>query len=84
MREGVIFAPYMTRAKNIVKFSELVQDGTSKYTFIRYTIGIDVGSTDYTIFSLIGYTNNYKEAIVLDWFKINKAGTDEIYEKFRT
>ena len=27
MREGVIFAPYMTRAKNIVKYSELVQDG---------------------------------------------------------
>ena len=55
----------------------------SKYQFVRYTIGIDVGSTDFTVFTLVGFTYQYKEAVILDKAEINHVGVNEIWELFQ-
>ena len=50
---------------------------------LRYTIGIDVGSTDLTVFTLTGFTLGYKHAIAIDKAEINHAGVDEIWRAFK-
>ena len=80
--EGAIYAKYMSLEKNMVKFDDLFTDKT-QYPFYKYTIGIDVGSTDYTVFTLTGFTYGFKEAIMLDREEINHAGADEIWGRFR-
>jgi len=78
--EGAIYHKYMTPEKNMVKFDEVYHNPHSEFPFIKYTIGIDVGSTDFTVISLIGFTAGYKEAIVLDKCEINQSGIDEIWD----
>jgi hypothetical protein len=52
----------------------------SKYQFVRYNLGIDVGSTDFTIVSLVGFTRGSRHAVILDKCEINKAGVNEIWD----
>jgi hypothetical protein len=38
---------------------------------------------DYTVFTLNGFTQGYREHVVIDYIKINHAGTDEIWNTFK-
>lgn len=80
-REGAIFAPFMTRKKNIISTQELFSPNT-KYPILQYTIGIDVGGADYTVFTLNAFTLGYKEHIVVDYIELNQAGVQEMFEAF--
>lgn len=79
--EGMIYAKYLN-ANNLVKFSDVYKNPNSKYPFVKYSIGIDVGSTDFTVFTLVGFTRFYKHAVVLDKVEINHAGINEIWDVF--
>lgn len=79
--EGMIYAKYLN-ASNLVQFKDVYQNIQSEYPFMKYSIGIDVGSTDFTVFTLVGFTRNYKHAIVLSKVEINHAGVNEIWDVF--
>lgn len=79
--EGMIYAKYLN-ASNLVQFKDVYQNQQSEYPFMKYSIGIDVGSTDFTVFTLVGFTRNYKHAIVLSKVEINHAGVNEIWDVF--
>lgn len=79
--EGAIYNKYMT-ADNMVKFADVYKNPNSPYQFARYTIGVDVGSTDFTVFTLVGFTRFSKYAVALDKIEINHAGVDEIWQLF--
>jgi len=81
--EGMIYAKYLSPEKNLVRFQDVYRNTTSKYQFVKYSIGIDVGSTDLTVFTLVGFTPNFKEAIALDKVEINHAGVEEIWKLFQ-
>ena len=81
IREGVIYADYMTREKNIIRYASIFAKDT-KYPIMLITIGVDVGGTDHTVFTLNAFTYGYKEHIVLDYMKINNANHDKIWEEF--
>lgn len=80
--EGMIYAKYLSHEKNMVKFADVYNNPDSKYPFVKYSIGCDVGSTDFTVFTLVGFTRFSKEAIALDKCEINHAGIDEIWDVF--
>ena len=80
--EGMIYAKYLSYEKNMVRFADVFNNRESPYQFFRYTIGVDVGSTDFTVFTLKGFTPFYKEAISLDMVEINHVGVSEIWDTF--
>jgi hypothetical protein len=80
--EGAIYARYLSKEKNMIPFSELYNP-QSKYQFQKYTIGIDVGSTDFTVITLVGFTMGFKEIVVIDSKEINHVGSDEIWTKIK-
>ena len=81
--EGLIYARYLSKEKNMVQYDKTFNNPHSPHQFIRYTIGIDVGSTDLTVFTLTGFTLGYKHAIAIDKAEINHAGVDEIWRAFK-
>ena len=87
IREGVIYADYMTREKNIIKL-DLLSDNKEDMQFLQprgieiMTIGQDVGGTDNNVFTLNLFTRNYREHIVVDFIEFNNANHDQIWEKF--
>src|SRR6056297_611457 len=66
IREGVIYADYMSRKKNVVGLDML--NGEMAYLDPRgiqvITVGQDVGGTDNNVFTLNVFTRNYREHIV--------------------
>jgi len=78
VREGAIFAEYMTYEKNTIAFDEILK----RYQIMKYTIGVDVGSADFTVFTLLGFTSGYRECIVIDKLEINKVGTTAMWNAF--
>lgn len=78
--EGAIYSPYMERNRIIIPYDDIFD--RKKYDFIKYTIGVDVGVSDHSVFTLVGITRGFKESVVIDYFKINNAGSDQIYEAF--
>lgn len=87
--EGLIYARYLSYEKNMVNFDDVFMydkgyrvKPTSKHQFMSYTVGIDVGSTDFTVFTLVGFTQRYEEIVVIDKAEINHAGVNEIWEAF--
>lgn len=77
--EGAIYAPYLKEETHIIPYGDVFKD---KYRFIKFTIGVDVGVSDHTIFALVGFTQNFEHTVVIDFFKINEVGTDMIWNKF--
>ena len=80
--EGMIYAKYLSYEKNMVRFKDIYKNPDSPLQFVKYTIGIDVGSTDFTVFTLIGFTPYFKEAVALDKVEINHVGVQEIWDTF--
>ena len=84
IREGVIYADYMSRKKNVVRLDML--NGEMAYLDPRgiqvITVGQDVGGTDNNVFTLNVFTRNYREHIVVDMLEFNDANHDEVWEKF--
>jgi len=78
VREGAIFAPHMTYDRNTIAYDSIWET----YQIVKYTLGIDVGSADFTVFTLVGFTANYNKAIVIDKLEINKVGTTAMWEAF--
>ena len=87
IREGVIYADYMTREKNIIHL-DLLSSNESDVTFLQtngiqsMTIGHDVGGTDSNVFTLNVFTLGYRHHIVADYIEFNDANHDEIWDKF--
>ena len=87
IREGVIYADYMTRDKNIIHL-DLLSENNSDMAFIEkhgleiMTIGHDVGGTDNNVITLNLFTRQFKHHIVADFIEFNNANHDEIWEKF--
>ena len=85
LREGVIYADYMSREKNIIDL-DLLDD--TKMAFLNprgielITVGQDVGGTDNNVFTLNVFTRNYREHIVVDMLEFNDAGHDEVWSRF--
>ena len=76
-REGLIYKAAMSEEENILTNEQL-----AKKILSTVTIGIDVGGTDFTVFTLNGFTPRNKEHIVLDYMKINNANHDQIWDAF--
>ena len=87
IREGVIYADYMSKEKNIIHL-DLLSDNKEDRQFLMprgielITIGQDVGGTDNNVFTLNLFTKNYREHIVVDMLEFNDANHDEIWERF--
>ena len=85
IREGVIYADYMARERNIIDLDMFDKD---KMQFLSargielITIGQDVGGTDNNVFTLNVFTRGYREHIVADMLEFNDANHDEIWDKF--
>ena len=88
IREGVIYAEYMTREKNIIHLDMLSDDKEDKAFLNKVgiesiTIGQDVGGTDNNVFTLNIFTRNYRHHIVADFIEFNDANHDQIWEQFK-
>lgn len=84
IREGVIYANYMSREKNIIDLDMLNGniDFLEKHGIELITLGQDVGGTDFNVIVLKVFTRNYKHVIDVDYFEINEVNHDELWEKF--
>jgi len=81
IREGVIYADYMSRHKNIIKGDWV--DFVEKHGGIEVIdIGQDVGGTDNNVFTLNVWTRGYRHHIVVDFIEFNDANHDQIWEQF--
>jgi len=84
-REGIIYADYMSREKNIIHLDMFNDDGMN---FLKprgielMTIGQDVGGTDNNVFTINLFTRGYREHIVVDMLEFADANHDEIWNKF--
>jgi hypothetical protein len=87
IREGVIYANYMSREKNIIHL-DLLTENEHDMKFLNQhgiqimTLGHDVGGTDNNVITLNLFTHNYKHHIVIDFIEFNNANHDEIWDKF--
>src|SRR6056297_84457 len=87
IREGVIYADYMTRDKNIIHL-DMLSDNKADMQFINargieiMTIGQDVGGTDNNVFTIDLFTRGFREWIVVDTLEFNDANHDEVWDKF--
>jgi phage terminase large subunit len=82
--EGTIYAKYLSVEKNMHQFNDVYRNPESKFQFGKYTIGVDIGSTDFTVFTLVGFTYDMRYAVALDKIEINHASVDDIWEAFYT
>jgi hypothetical protein len=89
IREGVIYADYMSREKNIVYMDLLAPpEDTKAYAWINprgievMTIGQDVGGTDNNVFVLKLFTRGYAEVVDVDFIEFNDVDFDTIWERF--
>jgi len=87
IREGIIYADYMTREKNIIHL-DLLTDNKEDMQFLNargieiITLGQDVGGTDNNVITLNVFTRNYNEWIIVDFIEFNNANHDELWNKF--
>ena len=87
IREGVIYADYMTREKNIIHL-DLLGENEEDLAFLNkhgieiMTLGHDVGGTDNNVITLNIFTTGFKHYIVADFIEFNNANHDEIWDKF--
>jgi len=87
IREGVIYADYMSREKNIIHL-DMLSDNKEDMAYLAprgieiITIGQDVGGTDNNVFTLNLFTRNYREHIVVDMLEFNDANHDEVWDRF--
>lgn len=75
---GAVYAEYMDESKHIVPYSKVFD----KFNFVKFSIGVDVGHSDYTVFTLVGFTNNFEYNVAIDYFKLNKSSTDTMWLEF--
>jgi hypothetical protein len=86
IREGVIYAEYMSRDKNIIDVDFLKDDEANAF-FKQYgiedmTLGQDVGGTDNNVITLNLFTRDHAHHIVMDFIEFNEANHDEIWDNF--
>jgi hypothetical protein len=87
IREGVIYADYMSREKNIIKLDMLSGDKEDmalldKLGLETITIGQDVGGTDNNVFTLNVFSRGFRHHIVVDFLEFNDANHDQIWDNF--
>ena len=87
IREGVIYAEYMTRERNIIDL-DLLSDDPKALDYLQprgielMTLGQDVGGTDNNVIVLKLFTRNYYEVIDIDFIEFNDVSFDGIWERF--
>jgi len=87
IREGAIYADYMSREKNIIHL-DMLSNNKEDMQFLNargievITLGQDVGGTDNNVITLNVFTKNYNEWIIADFIEFNDANHDEIWDKF--
>ena len=87
IREGVIYAEYMTREKNIIHL-DMLSDDVNDMAWLEkqgleiMTIGQDVGGTDNNVITLNVFTRGFKHHVVVDFIEFNDANHDEIWDNF--
>ena len=83
--EGLLYAPYIddiwidkTTTGNRVRFKDM-----NPFIFEKVYIGIDIGSTAKTIFTIIGITRNYQRVVVIDTHEVTgDADYNDIVNQF--
>lgn len=80
IREGVIYAEYMTREKNII--GDWIEFVNAKGGIQIMTLGQDVGGTDSNVFTLNVFTAGYQHHIVIDYIEFNNANHDQVWDNF--
>lgn len=83
--EGLLYAPYIDdiwidrkKTGNRVRFSEM-----NPFVFEKIYIGVDIGSTAKTIFTIVGITRNYQRAVVIDSHVVSEeADYNDIVNEF--
>ncbi len=83
--EGLLYAPYIDdiwisrdKVGNRVRFSEM-----NPFVFEKIYIGVDIGSTAKTIFTIVGITRNYQRAVVIDSHVVSEeADYNDIVNEF--
>jgi hypothetical protein len=76
VQEGMIYAN-LIRNEHFIKW-----DGVDADAIVNLEIGIDIGDSALTVFTLVGYTKKYSRAIVIDSHSFNEADYDEIIKRF--
>lgn len=89
IREGVIYAEYMSRDKDVIYMDLLADTSDIKaYEWINprgiemMTIGQDVGGTDNNVFVLKLFTRNYAEVVDVDFIEFSDVDFDTIWDEF--
>lgn len=72
VQDGVLYAELITKDHFI---EELPQ-------FVQMEIGLDIGFTNKTVWTLVGYTRGFERAVVVSYGEIDQAGYDEITSAF--
>ena len=83
--EGLLYAPYIddiwidkTTTGNRVRFKDI-----KPFVFEKIYIGIDIGSTAKTIFTIIGITRGHQRVVVLDSHQVHEeADYNDIVNEF--
>jgi len=87
IREGVIYAEYMSREKNIIHL-DMLSDKKEDIAFLdkhgieMMTIGQDVGGTDNNEFVIKLFTRGFRHVIDIDFIEFNDVDFDTIWERF--
>lgn len=87
IREGVIYADYMTREKNIIHLDMLSDNPEDMDFLVKHgielmTIGQDVGGTDHNVFVIKLFTSNWRHVIDVDFIEFNDVDFDTIWDEF--
>ena len=87
IREGVIYAEYMSRDKNLIHL-DMLSDKQEDMSYLMQrgielmSIGQDVGGTDNNVFTLKLFTRGFYEVIDVDFIEFNDVSFEKIWEQF--
>lgn len=76
IQEGLLFG-HLIKDKHYVDWEQVNINAIHSLE-----VGIDIGDKALTVFTLTGYSQQYKRVIVIDSYAFNEADYDEIIEKF--
>jgi len=76
IQEGLLFG-HLIKDKHYVNWADVNLSGIR-----NINVGIDIGDKALTVFTLTGFSEQYKRVIVIDSLAFNEADYDEIIERF--
>ena len=76
VQEGMIYGNLITH-QHFVDWEKIDKDA-----IVSLEVGVDIGDSALTVFTLVGYTKYYSRAVVIDAYTMNEADYDEIIKNF--